>query len=93
MPNDIELVDPKASFTDILAELRLLSRDMLLAFRLQVGKLLLDRFYDGDIREYRNAPDAEFLMQLLRDCRFICGYFTSSLKTKQQVFRQNNSPN
>lgn len=55
MPNDIELVDPKAPFTDILAELRLLSRDMLLAFRLQVGKLLLDRFYDGDIREYRNS--------------------------------------
>ncbi len=55
MPTDIEPLDPKAAYADLLDQLRLLSRDMLLAFRLQVGKILLDRFYDGDIREYRNT--------------------------------------
>jgi hypothetical protein len=55
MPTQIERVDPKAAYADLLEQLRLLSRDMLLAFRLQVGKILLDRFYGGDIREYRNT--------------------------------------
>ena len=55
MATDIEPIDLKAPYADILDQLRLLSRDMLLAFRLQVGKILLDRFYAGDIHEYRNT--------------------------------------
>jgi hypothetical protein len=54
MPTEIEPVDPKAAYADLLEQLRLLSRDMLLAFRLQVGKILLDRFFDGNVHDYRN---------------------------------------
>ena len=60
MPEQIEVVDPKAAYTSILDQLRLLSRDMLLAFRLQVGKLVLDNFYDGDVHAYRShTPNKE----------------------------------
>ena len=53
MPTEMEAVDPKVVYAEILQQLTLLSRDMLLAFRLQVGKLMLDRFYDGDVHAYR----------------------------------------
>ena len=63
-------VDLKAPYIDILEELRYLSRDMLLAFRLQVGKLLLDRFYSGSVNEYRDHSgnkDSSFAA-FLRTC-------------------------
>ena len=53
MPNEIEVIDPKVIYGDILQQLALLSRDMLLAFRLQVGKLMLDHFYDSNVQSYR----------------------------------------
>lgn len=54
MSTNLEPIDPKAPYADILEKLHLLSRDMLLAFRLQVGKLLLDRFYAGNVNDYRD---------------------------------------
>lgn len=70
MPTDIERVDPKASFADVLAEPRLPSRDVQLAFRPQVGQLLLERFCAGDIREDRDCTGAKeaSLAALLRAC-------------------------
>ncbi|MBI5608754.1 MAG: hypothetical protein HY902_07720 [Deltaproteobacteria bacterium] len=45
-------------YNHILAELAKLSRNHLLYFRLEVGRLLLDRFFDGDIATYRSvAPN------------------------------------
>lgn len=45
--------DPaKTEYADLLADLQRLSRNLLLAFRLEVGQLLLDRFFAGDGRAY-----------------------------------------
>jgi hypothetical protein len=70
MPTDLQAVDPKAEYADVLQELTLLSRDMLLAFRLQVGKLMLDRFYDGDVHAYRThwASKESSFAAFLRAC-------------------------
>ena len=55
MASDIEPNDPKSDYSEVLHHLYLLSRDMLLAFRLHVGKLLLDSFYNGRIHDYRDT--------------------------------------
>lgn len=55
MAPEIEPADARAAYADVLDQLHLLSRDMLLAFRLQVGKLLLDRFYAGSVHDYRDV--------------------------------------
>ena len=70
MPTEMEAVDPKVVYAEILQQLTLLSRDMLLAFRLQVGKLMLDRFYDGDVHAYRThwaAKESSFAA-FIRTC-------------------------
>lgn len=60
MAADGNELNSKADFSDVLAELTVLSRDMLLAFRLQVGQVILDRFFGGDSRAYRSQnPNKE----------------------------------
>lgn len=54
MPQELEALQIKESYADVLDQLRLLSRDMLLAFRLQVGQLMLERFYGGSAHAYRD---------------------------------------
>lgn len=70
MSVDREIADPKAPYADVLEQLRLLSRDMLLAFRLQVGKLMLDRFFGGSAHEYHdvNPHKAISFAAFLRTC-------------------------
>lgn len=54
MPNHLQPTTSKADYADLLAELSRLSRDLLLAFRLQAGKLFLDRFFGGRVHAYRD---------------------------------------
>jgi len=67
MTSDLQLGKTKDDYRDLLAELSLLSRDLLLAFRLQAGKLFLDRFFGGSAHAYRDrnpykeATFAEFV--------------------------------
>ena len=70
MPTDLAPAATLADYTEVLAQLRLLSRDMLLAFRLQVGQLMLDRFYGGNINAYRDQSPtkAESFGAFLRAC-------------------------
>ncbi len=58
-------------FSDLLSDLRQLSKGMLLAFRLAVGQHLLDRFFDGKISAYRDRnpeKDAAFA-RFTQTCR------------------------
>ncbi|MBI5610260.1 MAG: hypothetical protein HY902_15390 [Deltaproteobacteria bacterium] len=58
-------------FSDLLADLRQLSKGMLLAFRLAVGQRLLDRFFAGQISAYRDRnpeKDAAFA-RFTQTCR------------------------
>ncbi len=58
-----EFAPAQEAFTDILDTLRHLARDHLLFWRLEVGRLLLDRFYGGDALAYRDRSgrkDASF---------------------------------
>ncbi|MBI5609830.1 MAG: hypothetical protein HY902_13240 [Deltaproteobacteria bacterium] len=60
MTTALEPVAPKDEYADLLAELNLLSREMLLAFRLQAGKVFLDRFFSGSAHAYRDkSPHKE----------------------------------
>jgi hypothetical protein len=60
MAEELDIVQGKEEFADVLAELSALSRDMLLAFRLQVGHVILGRFFGGDSRAYRSQnPNKE----------------------------------
>ncbi len=64
MPNDQQLAKTKADYADLLAELDHLSRELLLAFRLQAGKLFLARFFGGSAHAYRDKShdkDATFV--------------------------------
>lgn len=54
--NSATALDPLA-YDDILTQLGQLSRDLLLAFRLEVGRLMLDRFFGGKIAEYENTAN------------------------------------
>lgn len=45
----------KAAFADCLAQIDRLSRGLQLAFRLEVGKLMLEHFYAGSIAAYRDT--------------------------------------
>ena len=54
MTTALQPLSDTTEFDDVLASLQSLTRDFLLGFRLQVGKLLLDRFYAGDIFAYRS---------------------------------------
>ncbi len=54
MPTDLQPPASSTEFSDILHALRTLTRDFLLGFRLEVGKLMLDRFYAGDLAAYRS---------------------------------------
>ena len=54
MPSDLQPLPNPIEFTDVLDNLRHLSREFLLGFRLEVGKLLLERFYGDDLRAYQS---------------------------------------
>lgn len=54
MSTELQPVKSKDDYADILAELSRLSRDLLLAFRLQAGKLFLDRFFGGSAHGYHD---------------------------------------
>jgi hypothetical protein len=54
MPTDLAPTTTTETFSEILDELRRLSRDHMLFYRLEVGRLLLDRFFDGSAAEYRD---------------------------------------
>ena len=58
-------------YADLLAELRQLSKTMLLAFRLAVGQRLLERFYGGDMAAYRDhSPDKDAsFVRFAQSCR------------------------
>ena len=47
MATDLQTTEVHSTFVELLADLRRLSNEMLLAFRLQTGHLLLERFYNG----------------------------------------------
>ncbi|MFZ4580262.1 MAG: hypothetical protein ACOYOB_17910 [Myxococcota bacterium] len=54
MPTDMTAATTNESFSEILGELRALSRDHLLFYRLEVGRLLLDHFFEGSAADYRD---------------------------------------
>ncbi len=54
MPNDMEPIAATAAFADVLEQLQSLTRDFLLGFRLEVGKLMIERFFGGSIHNYRS---------------------------------------
>lgn len=59
MGQDLQPTTTKEQYADILTELARLSRDLLLAFRLEVGRLLLDRFFGGSAHAYRDRNPAK----------------------------------
>lgn len=71
MADEMDTVDGKEEFADVLAELTALSRDMLLAFRLQVGHVILGRFFGGDSRAYHSQnPNKEAsFARFVRNCQ------------------------
>ncbi|MBI5608461.1 MAG: hypothetical protein HY902_06230 [Deltaproteobacteria bacterium] len=79
----------KSAYADILTQLGQLSRDMLLAFRLQVGKLMLDRFYDGQIHDYATHAankDASFA-EFMRACKEDLAEFGLGPQTLRQCIK------
>jgi len=50
-----QAIAPTEPFAETLAALAALSRDHLLYFRLEVGRLLLDTFFGGDAAAYRST--------------------------------------
>lgn len=54
MNTTLTVAEHTNEFSDVLDDLHRLSRAHILAFRLEVGTLLLDRFYGGSIEEYRS---------------------------------------
>ena len=86
MNSSQELAKTKADFADMLAELNRLSRDLLLTFRLQAGRVFLDRFFDGSAHAYhRTNPgkDASFV-----EFARVCKDELSDLGISQGVARQ-----
>lgn len=59
MTHDLAATTTSESFHEILADLRRLSRDHLLFYRLEVGRLLLDRFFHGRAADYRDPSSAK----------------------------------
>ncbi|MFZ4578170.1 MAG: hypothetical protein ACOYOB_07185 [Myxococcota bacterium] len=59
MPTDLAAPATTESFLEILDDLRRLSRDHLLFYRLEVGRLLLDRFFKGSAANYRDFSNAK----------------------------------
>ncbi len=71
MTTDLQPAKTKDDYADILAELGNLSRDLLLTFRLQVGKLMLDRFFAGSAHAYHDknpGKDSSFV-EFARVCQ------------------------
>lgn len=59
-PTSLQPVASKEDYAELLADLSLLSRDLLLAFRLSAGKMFLDRFFAGSAHAYHDkSPDKE----------------------------------
>lgn len=77
MPND---------FSEMLKQLDELSRNHLLYFRLEVGKLLLQEFYDGDFAAYTN-PDHN-KPQKFNEFTTTCAEQLAEIGLQEQVLRQ-----
>ncbi|MFZ4580159.1 MAG: hypothetical protein ACOYOB_17370, partial [Myxococcota bacterium] len=60
-----------APYETTLSHLRQLNRTAYLAYALEVGRYMIDTWFDGDIRIYRDRRSPEHLPfeALLRDCR------------------------
>ena len=54
MTTDLQPVKTKNDYADILGKLANLSRDLLLTFRLEVGKLMLDQYFAGSAHAYHD---------------------------------------
>ncbi len=54
MPTELQPTAPTNDYAPILARLAALSRDLLLAFRLEVGQLMLSEYFGGSARSYRD---------------------------------------
>jgi hypothetical protein len=59
MTESLDLASAKLTYAPVLERLAGLSRTMLLAFRLEVGKLVLDEFFDGNARAFRDKNPAK----------------------------------
>jgi hypothetical protein len=71
MPTDLQPPVSKDQYADTLAKLAGLSRSMLLAFRLEVGKLILDEFFGGSAHAYRdrNPGKESSFAEFVRTCQ------------------------
>ncbi len=71
MTTELQLTTTKDDYADILAEFSTLSRDLLLTFRLQVGQLLLDRFFAGSAHAYhdKNPSKESSFVEFARVCQ------------------------
>jgi hypothetical protein len=73
MPDSIQPIDTIATFDDILDELERLSREHLLFFRIEVGRVLLNRLFAGSAAAYldrdptKEARFAEFVRKCDED--------------------------
>lgn len=86
------LVQPELTSTQyapILGKLASLSRGMLLAFRLEAGKLMLDEYFGGSARAYRDhdphKPDS--FNQFVRTCQPELGDFGLSAQVLRQCIQ------
>lgn len=58
---------PKPDFDAVLAQLRELSRNHLLVFRVEVGRTVAEAFYDGDVERYRTRASDGSLKDFLAE--------------------------
>lgn len=85
MGSSTELADTKSEFSDLIAELQRLSRDLLLAFRITVGKMILDHFFEGSAHTYTDrshTKDQKFAAFLAE-----CGADLADLGLREQTLR------
>ncbi len=86
MSQDLQAPATKENYADILGKLAHLSRDLLLTFRLEVGRLLLDRFFGGSAHAYhdRNPAKEATYAEFVRTCEAELNDFGLSASTGRQ---------
>jgi len=71
MSTNIQPAKTTDDYADILGKLAHLSRDLLLTFRLEVGKLMLDQYFAGSAHSYhdQNPNKVESFNQFAKTCQ------------------------
>ena len=71
MTNDMQPVATTPEYGALLGRLAALSRDLLLAFRLEVGKLMLDEYFGGSAHAYHDQDPYKVssFLQFTKNCQ------------------------